>query len=225
MEVNDNSPVWTDEEQRKPLASVRQVQSQKCPRIFMLKKFAVRADFSNFFGFPSPTFIPLMLYNHLLSPSERTVGLLQPKDVDRDSWIGTATRYGLDGPGIESLLIPVAERSKAGICNRSLAGIEGSIPAGGTDVSVVCCTAKTKQRSQDNQDKETNMAKVQRQKKRRNSWGKTPVTATFSAPSQIGTGAHPAFCKGYRVSLPGVKRGRWVVLTTKLHLAPRLKKD
>jgi hypothetical protein len=171
MEVNDKNPVWTDEEQRKPLSSVRQVQSQNCPRIFMLKTFAVRADFSNFFGFPSPTFIPLMLYNLLLSSSERTVGLLQPKDVDRDSSIGTS-RKGLDGLGIESLLIPVAERSKAGICNRSLAGIEGSILAGGTDISVVCCTAKTKQRSQDNPDKETNTAKVQRQKKRRNSWGR-----------------------------------------------------
>jgi hypothetical protein len=39
--------------------------------------------------------------------------------------------------------IPVAERSKACVCGRSLAGIECSNPAGGNDVcfllSVVCC--------------------------------------------------------------------------------------
>ena len=40
--------------------------------------------------------------------------------------------------------IPVAARSKAWICGRSLAGIAGSNPAGGMDVyvcrvSVVCC--------------------------------------------------------------------------------------
>jgi hypothetical protein len=36
-----------------------------------------------------------------------------------------------------SLPIPVPERSKASICGHSLAGIEGSIPAGGMDVSNV----------------------------------------------------------------------------------------
>ena len=39
--------------------------------------------------------------------------------------------------------IPVAERSKARVCDRSLAGIAGSNPAGGhghlTLASVVCC--------------------------------------------------------------------------------------
>jgi hypothetical protein len=32
---------------------------------------------------------------------------------DSDSSLGKATRYGLDGPGVESLPIPVAARSKA----------------------------------------------------------------------------------------------------------------
>ena len=38
--------------------------------------------------------------------------------------------------------IPVAARSKTWVCGRSLAGIVGSNPAGGMDmslVSVVCC--------------------------------------------------------------------------------------
>jgi hypothetical protein len=37
------------------------------------------------------------------------------------------------------LPFPVAERSKASVCGRSLAGIAGSNLAGGMDVCVVCC--------------------------------------------------------------------------------------
>ena len=47
-------------------------------------------------------------------------------EVCRDISVGKATRYGVDGPGIESLPIPVAGRSKSRICGRSLAGVEGS---------------------------------------------------------------------------------------------------
>ena len=50
--------------------------------------------------------------------------------VGRDSSVGIATLYGLDGPGIEFLPIPVAERSKARVCGRLLVGIVGSIPPG-----------------------------------------------------------------------------------------------
>ena len=35
--------------------------------------------------------------------------------------------------------IPVAERSKARVCGRSLAEVAGSNPAGDMDVCVVCC--------------------------------------------------------------------------------------
>ena len=59
-------------------------------------------------------------------------------DVDRSSSVGIATRYGLDGPGIESVRIPVAEWFKARVCDRSLAGVAGLNPAGGMDVFVVC---------------------------------------------------------------------------------------
>jgi len=39
--------------------------------------------------------------------------------------------------------IPVAAQSKAGVCGRSLAGIEVSNPAGDMDVvSIVCCQVK-----------------------------------------------------------------------------------
>ena len=41
-----------------------------------------------------------------------------------------------------NLQIPVAERSKASVCALSLAGVAGSIPAGGMDVCVVCCNDK-----------------------------------------------------------------------------------
>ena len=37
----------------------------------------------------------------------------------------------------------MAERSKAKVCGRALAGIAGSNPAGDMDVCVVCCTKRT----------------------------------------------------------------------------------
>ena len=55
--------------------------------------------------------------------------------VGHKSSAGIATRCGLDGPKP----IRVAERSKARVCGRSLAGISGSNPVGGIDVCVVCC--------------------------------------------------------------------------------------
>ena len=62
----------------------------------------------------------------------------------RYSSVGIATFYGLDGPGIEFLLIAVAELSKARVCIRSVSGITGSNPSAVIDVCVVCCTVKTK---------------------------------------------------------------------------------
>jgi hypothetical protein len=70
------------------------------------------------------------------SSSGRPVRKSTVKGVGRDSSVGKATRYGLDGPGIE-LPIPVAARSKAWVCGRSLTGIAGSNPTGGMDVCVV----------------------------------------------------------------------------------------
>ena len=64
------------------------------------------------------------------------------------------------------LLIPVAERSKARFCGRWLAGIAGSNPAGGMDVSVVCCRVKTKVKVRGNQDKEPSSDEVQSEYKR-----------------------------------------------------------
>jgi hypothetical protein len=84
------------------------------------------------------------------------------KTVDLDSSVGIAARYGLDGPGIQSrrsqwtcglrrgslaarllgswvriLPIPVAVRSKAWVCGRSLTRIVGSNPTGGMDVCLL----------------------------------------------------------------------------------------
>jgi hypothetical protein len=55
----------------------------------------------------------------------------------RDRSIGIATRYGMDGLGIESLPIPVAKRSKAKVCGRTLDGVAGSNLAGDMDACVV----------------------------------------------------------------------------------------
>jgi hypothetical protein len=56
--------------------------------------------------------------------------------VGRDSSVGKATLYVLDGAGIES--VPVAERSKARACGRWLAGVAGSNPTRGH--GCLCCT-------------------------------------------------------------------------------------
>jgi hypothetical protein len=58
--------------------------------------------------------------------------------VGRDSSVGIATCYGLEGPRIETLPIPVAEQSKEWVCGRSLAGVPGSNPSRAMDVNVVC---------------------------------------------------------------------------------------
>ena len=44
-------------------------------------------------------------------------------------------------------------RSKAQVCGRLPAGIAGSNATGGMDVCVVCSTVRTKDKSQENQDK------------------------------------------------------------------------
>jgi hypothetical protein len=87
--------------------------------------------------------------------------------MSRDRSVGLATCYELDGPGIESQVIPVAERSnsknthtaarggrqlvcfypKAWVCGRSLAGFAVSNPAGGMDICVVCVVSKDKRQN------------------------------------------------------------------------------
>ena len=68
--------------------------------------------------------------------SGRSKPLTTTCSAGHDSSVGIAIRYGLDGPG-SNLLIPVAERSKARVCRRSLAGVAGSYPAEGMDICVV----------------------------------------------------------------------------------------
>ena len=46
-----------------------------------------------------------------------------------------------------STRFPVAERSKARVCGRSLAGIAGSNPAGGMDVCIVCIVKLSRYRT------------------------------------------------------------------------------
>jgi hypothetical protein len=77
-----------------------------------------------------------------LQAQKRRIFVLSPGYVrffvGRDIVAGVTNRYGPDGPGIESQQIPVADRSKARVCGRSLAGIAGSNPSGSTEDDVVC---------------------------------------------------------------------------------------
>jgi hypothetical protein len=50
-----------------------------------------------------------------------------------------------------------------------------------------------------------------------------PLRARFSAPVQIGPGAHPASCTMGTGSFPGVESGRGVTLTPQPLLVPRSK--
>ena len=70
--------------------------------------------------------------------------------VVQDSSVGIATRYWMDGPGIWIRPIPVAERSKARVCDRSLAEVPGLNPAGGMDVCVVCVVQSGQRSSTEN---------------------------------------------------------------------------
>ena len=123
--------------------------------------------------------------------------LLFSYSVGCDSSVGITTRYGMNGQGIASLSITVAERSKARVCDRSLAGVAGSNPAGGMDVCVVskkikCRIIKTK----------TSTDEVQTEYKRIQK--KIPVRARFSARFQTGPGNHPAsYTRGTGSLSPG----------------------
>jgi hypothetical protein len=63
--------------------------------------------------------------------------------------------YGLDSQGIESLPIPLAERSKIRVCGRLLVGVAVSNPAGAW-IFLLCVLlySKDKRQSHDNQDKQ-----------------------------------------------------------------------
>jgi hypothetical protein len=90
-----------------------------------------------------------------------------------------------------------------------LLGLRFRNPPGGgdTDVCVVCCTVRTKSKSQANPDKETSTDEVHSENKKQ-----IPVGSMFSAPILTGPGVQPL---SYRVRtgffFSGVKRpGRGV---------------
>ena len=103
--------------------------------------------------------------------------------MGRDNSVGIETSYGLDSPGIESLPIPEAERSKTRVCGRSHAAFAGLNLAGDMDVCVVCVVSKDKGQSQ---DKEVQIKYREETK--------IPLEARFSASVQTGPVAHPASC-------------------------------
>jgi ribosome-binding protein aMBF1 (putative translation factor) len=64
--------------------------------------------------------------------------------------------------------MPVAKRSKAGVCGRSLAGFAVSNPAGSIDICVMCCKQRQKKKKakmQDSKDKDSRQVQVQIQYK------------------------------------------------------------
>ena len=116
--------------------------------------------------------------------------------------------------------IPVAERSKVRVCGQSFSGVAGSNPAGGHGrLCCVCCTVRTKSKSQDKQDKELRVKCKERTKKKIPGEGEIFRTR----PNRPWDPPRLFFYVGYRVSFPGVKLpGRGVNHSP--HLAPRLKK-
>ena len=62
------------------------------------------------------------------------------------------------------LLIPVAERSKARVCGRSLGGVAGSNPAGDMDVCVVCFVRKDKKAKPGQSGQTSSRDEIQRTK-------------------------------------------------------------
>ena len=80
-----------------------------------------------------PKFLISVVFSLSLSSCFPIIAVCGPGERSRYSDSLQAERYGDRIPPI-----PVAERSKARICGRSLTGIAGSNPAGGVDVCVVC---------------------------------------------------------------------------------------
>ena len=113
----------------------------------------------------------------------------------RRSSVGIATRYGLDGPSIGSMPMPVAKRSKTRVCGHSLAGITGSNPAGGMDVCVVCVLKEGHEAKAGTIGTKKNTDTVQRAKKQKSRWRRYfshPSRAALGPtqpPIQMGTGS------------------------------------
>jgi hypothetical protein len=122
--------------------------------------------------------------------------------VGRDSSVGIANRYGLDGPGIESLPISGAKRSRTRVCGRLIVGISGSNSAGGMIVRVVCCKYRQKAKHRRIKAKTQVRTKYRVQENTK----QILVGAKFSTPGHTGPGAHLTSCTGYRISFSGVKR-------------------
>ena len=86
--------------------------------------------------------------------------------MGRDSAVGIVTGYMLEGPGIEFLPIPVAERSKARVCGRSLLGLRVRILSGAWMFVLCVASADKKGKMQDNQDRKTGKDEAQTEYKR-----------------------------------------------------------
>jgi hypothetical protein len=110
----------------------------------------------------------------------------------RDSSVGIATRYGLDGLGIESGRSQWPSSLKARVCGQSFTGVTGLTTSGGMDVCVVCDVQKIKKQ----------VAIKCKQRTRKKSPGKGLILRTRRDRHW----GPPGFLyKGYRVCLRGVK--------------------
>jgi hypothetical protein len=130
------------------------------------------------------------------------VGIITRTMLGRDSSVGTATRYGLNGPGIESL----PSGLRLGSASDRLLGLRFESRRGH---GCLCCVSSVKtSKVQDSQDKDTSTDEVQTSKIIQKNPGVGEIIATrrdrpWGPPSLL--------YNGYRVSFPGVKRpGRGV---------------
>ena len=79
------------------------------------------------------------------------------------SFVGIATRYGLDGPGIESYRFQWSSGLRRGSAADRLLGLRVRVPPGAW-LFVLCCRVRIKGASRDNQNKEVQIKNEERTK-------------------------------------------------------------
>ena len=119
--------------------------------------------------------------------------------MGRDSSVGIATRYGLDGPWIECRSHWPSGLRRVSTVDRLL-GLRVRFPPGAWMFVLCVLYSKDKRQSQDNQDKEVRISYRQKKNPGKGEIFRTRPDRPWGPPSLL--------YNGYRVSLPGVKRPR-----------------
>ena len=119
--------------------------------------------------------------------------------VGWDSSVGITTRYGLDGPGIESRRAQWPSGLRRGSAADRLLGLLVRIPSG-VWMFVLCVLYSKEQKTRPGQSDQRSTDKVQRTNKK-SRWGQI-----FRMRPDRSWGPPSLLYYGYRVSFPGVKR-------------------